>query len=145
MQKLNNNCLEGYRCPKCNSQGTFGVRTQVWMSWDDSGVEEADEGIEPECDFDEEHAVFVCHHCGHSGAAPEFNAEKHFVLRGGNHCVVCGATEEHLETRESVQIDGPDAWEVVECMKCSAVFKPLLQLTGVEILFTPEEVPDAER
>jgi len=35
----NNNCLEGYRCPKCGSQSPFLMDTECVMKWTDDGTD----------------------------------------------------------------------------------------------------------
>lgn len=40
---MNDNCLAGFRCPKCGSEGPFDIATEDFTKWNDDGTWEQSE------------------------------------------------------------------------------------------------------
>lgn len=68
---MNNNCLKGYRCPKCGSNGPFLIPTSALVEWNDDGTADMYDaefqaprpGFDPKwicksCDFSDEEQKF---------------------------------------------------------------------------------------
>lgn len=125
LQPINTNALIGYKCPRCASPGPFEMTTLCMTPWDDEGT---DFPGEPEIQPD---GRAHCKECDYHGKVEEFDAEKHYVNRGGNHCPYCNAEDEHLETIGKMQVDGPNAWQEVRCIRCNATWQDLFKLVGL--------------
>lgn len=62
-KKSNNNCLDGLRCPKCESLEPFTIRTEATAVMYDDGSDEV-------TDLEWGHLAYVrCHQCGFTGKA----------------------------------------------------------------------------
>ena len=120
--KLNSNCLLGYKCPNCGSQGPFEMTTTSTTKWCDDGTEYqdtpsiADEGFS------------TCLACGKHGETREFDAEKNYVEQGGNHCPYCN--DEDIQSG-SFDVEGPNAYQEVMCNKCGAGWQDHYKLVGI--------------
>lgn len=125
-QRINTNCLQGMKCPKCASPGPFSLSTMCTMTWSDDGTE--DDG--GNMDFNPE-GMGQCHECDYVGDLKEFDAEKRYVERGGSVCMYCDAEDEDLETDGPIQVDGANAWQDVRCNKCGGTWQDLFKLVGV--------------
>jgi len=70
MKKMNDNCLQGFECPKCGSLGPFWIqavmRAEILMS-DDGTVEEKDMSTDWEEDSD-----CRCPECGYEAWVLDF-------------------------------------------------------------------------
>jgi hypothetical protein len=63
---VNNNCLEGMRCPKCKSIEPFRMVVTCFATVYDSGVTDT---VEPEWD---DNSSCTCIECSHSATVKEF-------------------------------------------------------------------------
>ena len=65
---MNNNCLEGIKCPKCGSEGPFIVEVRVQVLMHDEGSED--------CNSDNHwdgNSYMRCYMCDADGLAKDFN------------------------------------------------------------------------
>lgn len=67
MTNPNVNCLEGMRCPKCNSFGPFTIAATVLVDVTDEGTEDCGGDYEWNTD-----AACVCKGCDHTGTIATF-------------------------------------------------------------------------
>lgn len=63
---MNDNCLTGYRCPECGSEGPFEIETVGLCSWTDDGV---DYPFEPTF---KEDGYWSCSNCEFEGREVHF-------------------------------------------------------------------------
>lgn len=131
----NNNCLEGWECPKCGQSETFFIdmvtRQTVLMS--DNGHE--DEGnIEHDWGIDS-HAS--CH-CGYKGYAGLFMAEfneitpkmkKVYMDNHGEKCPFCLSEQ----TEGGAGDYGKNTNQKVSCLECDRSWYDLYTLVDIEI------------
>lgn len=121
MRKFNDNCLAGYQCPECRSQGPFNMQTNCWTSWYDDGSEDSDElEVDPEG-----HAT--CLECGHTDETTAFDVSKEYVRREGRHCPVCGSI---VMEAEPIRVDHNELWRRVKC-PCGATWEDRYELVGL--------------
>lgn len=67
----NENCLDGYRCPRCGNEGdeeTFSVQITGWVRLNDDGTDDSDMSHESEAD-----APTICDRCQFTGPNQLFN------------------------------------------------------------------------
>lgn len=72
----NNNCLQGYKCPKCGSLGPFWIAVSMTAN-----VLMSDDGTMDQDNTDtywEGDAVTTCPECGYEGIAWDFNPDMKF-------------------------------------------------------------------
>lgn len=69
-KRTNENCLAGYECPKCKSQGPFWFNSMSWARWTDDGTEEP---TDFEILLD---GRGLCESCGYKGFASKFKVDK---------------------------------------------------------------------
>ncbi len=62
----NTNCLKGFRCPKCGSEGPFKIEATCLVLVHDDGIEDG-EGYE----WDDS-AWCACRECEHDGTVRDF-------------------------------------------------------------------------
>jgi hypothetical protein len=67
MANPNTNCLEGMKCPKCESFGPFVIRARVSVTVTDDGTEDDGEGYEWDSSDPCE-----CKACNHNGTVASF-------------------------------------------------------------------------
>lgn len=70
MAKLNSNCLEGMRCPRCKSLGPFKIACTVLATFSDEGGEDHeghDWGNQSYCE---------CVDCRHESTVADFQIKK---------------------------------------------------------------------
>jgi len=122
-QRINDNALIGYKCPRCASQGPFEMTTICKMPWEDEGTDFAGEPeIVPE-------GWSTCSECGYNGKTEEFDAEKHYVNRGGNHCPYCNS--ENI-SGGTFQMDDAGGWREASCLNCGAEWQDVFKLIGID-------------
>ena len=66
----NANCLRGYECPKCQSQGPFWAKTTCLAKWCDDGTEETQEH-----EIEEQAGHMRCCGCDYRGHVNDFQTE----------------------------------------------------------------------
>jgi len=76
----NTNCLEGFKCPKCGSEGPFWIQATIYafVLMDDEGTLEE---RETETTWDKD-SFFRCGECGYEGEAKDFNPEMYREVTG---------------------------------------------------------------
>lgn len=70
-KRTNENCLAGYECPKCKSQGPFWLYSMSWTRWSDDGTDESR-------DFEimEDGGIGSCENCGHRAPVAKFKIDE---------------------------------------------------------------------
>ena len=63
----NTNCLEGFKCPKCNSEGPFRIEVSTVMTVTDNGTE--GDGADHEWD---ENSYCECPKCDYANIVKTF-------------------------------------------------------------------------
>ena len=63
---MNENCLEGIRCPKCGHEDQFGIGGWANFTVNDDGIEEMQDS-----GWDDD-SIIVCASCDHQGTVAEF-------------------------------------------------------------------------
>lgn len=123
MDKINTNCLSGYRCSSCRSQGPFKmtVITMALMT---------DDGNEDTCGDTEymDGGQMQCQACWHMGTLEEFDIQKRYVAGGGTHCPYCGSDQ--IEG-QSFDVEDGKVYQEVVCVVCSAQWQNQYTLTGI--------------
>lgn len=69
----NDNCLDGWRCPKCGNEGeeeTFNIQITTWIALNNDGTDDSESSHE----FDGD-ALTQCQRCGFSGDGRIFDIE----------------------------------------------------------------------
>ena len=64
----NTNCLKGMACPKCNSEGPFGIEITLVVEFSDDGSDPFPEG---DSEWDDE-SYCECRSCSFSGTVGDF-------------------------------------------------------------------------
>lgn len=63
-----------------------------------------------------------------SEVPPDVMASAEYAQNGGNRCPKCGS--HHIETLDSISVDGSLAWQDVSCLDCKATWTDEWKLTG---------------
>ena len=126
--KFNDNCLAGYRCPKCGGQGPFIMPTKCAMRWTDDGP--TDEGKFPmNACVDQAAGLYtLCGSCNHHAPTADFDAEKAYVASGGANCPYCGSAD---MVGQEVNVDAGNARQEVGCDECGAEWQDRYKLVGL--------------
>jgi hypothetical protein len=66
---MNNNVLEGIRCPECQSEGPFSITVTTTITVRDDGVDNDGDN-----EWTDESPI-MCHECGHQGRVKGFSFE----------------------------------------------------------------------
>lgn len=126
--KFNDNCLAGYRCPKCGGQGPFIMPTKCAMRWTDDGP--TDEGKFPmnACVDQNEDLYTLCESCNHHAPTTDFDAAKAYVKGGGTRCPYCDSED---VGGKGVHVNVGTAVQDMGCDECGAEWTDAYELTGM--------------
>jgi hypothetical protein len=68
----NENCLEGKKCPECDSYGSFDVRCSLWQNVADDGTDYPHDKMLGDVEYDGNSDAKCCE-CGHEGKWSDFD------------------------------------------------------------------------
>jgi len=129
---MNNNCLAGYRCLRCGSEGPFNIETEDFIEWKDNGAAYC---YEPEF---KPGGTRTCSRCAYNGYKTFVGKEKDFrhgfIQWLARRLRPAAAPELRLMVRErklketeQLEMDGTNAQleYLIDCSGAEAIYETL--------------------
>lgn len=136
---MNENCLEGLKCPNCGNEEPFNIVSVATFKVYDDGTDEFGDVAWDDSSFCE------CPGCGKHGCLGEFrtgllekerselSAKRKYLQSGHAKCPYTGCEIDDIEGG-FVEIDANGAHQTCMCHKCGRSWEDVYTLTDVKLL-----------